>query len=106
MQEHLASEVTRNIEGLRSKWGEIQRDVQKFIGCMKKVECGGTSGMVHEDKVNNAKRMFEETVYTLEKGEKKSKKFIYYSCWLILKDSQKFTVLYHQKRTVLLLASY
>ena len=81
---------SRGPESLRSRFGDIQRDVQKFQGCIKKVEMGGTSGMSIEDRNNKAIKLFEEIVTVKTPSGIKSKKFLYFSCWCILKDSPKF----------------
>ncbi|GER33999.1 NAM-like protein [Striga asiatica] len=69
---------SRNANSLMHRWSVIQEHVNKFVGCIAQLEARKQSGTTIEQRLVEAKTLFESQ-------EKKEFKFLH--CWSILRDS-------------------
>ncbi|CAA0827297.1 DNA binding [Striga hermonthica] len=67
-----------NANSLMHRWSVIQEHVNKFVGCIAQIEARKQSGTTIEQRLVEAKTLFESQ-------EKKEFKFLH--CWSILRDS-------------------
>ena len=73
----------RTIKGLKSKWSTINRDCQRYNGCLYIIINKNESGTTEEDQKRDAKQLYQERHKT---------PFVYQSCWEILKKAPKWNV--------------
>ncbi|CAA0811265.1 DNA binding [Striga hermonthica] len=72
---------SRNANSLMHRWSVIQEHVNKFVGCIAQLEARKQSGTTIEQRLVEAKTLFESQ-------EKKEFKFLH--CWSILRNHPKW----------------
>ncbi|KAL0000399.1 hypothetical protein SO802_014180 [Lithocarpus litseifolius] len=74
----------RTKDSLNSWWSTIQRETNKFCGCLAQIENRNESDKTEHDKINDAKAMYQsnsKNAFQLE------------HCWRILKNEAKWFIL-------------
>lgn len=83
----------RPLKSLETKWGDIRKDVTKFMGCYEQVENAKHSGDNEEDTFRKACELFKQKSTKKDadgKITKKGKDFAYEGCWNILKKNTRW----------------
>ncbi|XP_050288896.1 glutathione S-transferase T3-like [Quercus robur] len=71
-------------DSLNSRWSTIQRETNKFCGCLAQIENRNESGKTEHDKIEDAKTMYQincKNAFQLE------------HCWRILRNEAKWLIL-------------
>jgi hypothetical protein len=76
------SQVQRNRQAVKNRWGKINQAVSKFVGYYQQIENRNESGLNESDKIEKAKELYRRT---------EDKEFKFIECWNNLKIEQKWT---------------
>ncbi|XP_023925001.1 glutathione S-transferase T3 [Quercus suber] len=71
----------RTVSSLKNRWSMIQLCTNKFCGCLEQIESKNESGKTNEDKLNEARQLYQVLQQT---------KFQYEHYWNLLKYSPKW----------------
>ncbi|XP_030949957.1 glutathione S-transferase T3-like [Quercus lobata] len=81
---HNDKKFNRTKDSLNSRWSTIQRETNKFCGCLAQIENQNESGKTEYDKIEDAKTMYQincKNAFQLE------------HCWRILRNEAKWLIL-------------
>ncbi|XP_050249138.1 glutathione S-transferase T3-like [Quercus robur] len=81
---HNDKKFNRTKDSLNSRWSTIQKETNKFCGCLAQIENWNESGKTEHDKIEDAKTMYQvncKNAFQLE------------HCWRILRNEAKWLVL-------------
>ncbi|KAH7858964.1 hypothetical protein Vadar_029879 [Vaccinium darrowii] len=78
----MGHETERNTTGLMHRWSTLQSHINKYSGCVRKIERSPTSGFNLEDSIGAAKKLYYQS---------EGHNFKWDGCWLILKDTAKWS---------------
>ncbi|XP_030944344.1 glutathione S-transferase T3-like [Quercus lobata] len=84
--------TTRTAISLTSRWGMIDKETNRFCGCMAQVKAISQSGTTEQDKIDNAKALYKNNFHL---------KFQFEHCWLMLKDQPEWSEPKERSRTLL-----
>ncbi|XP_062213261.1 glutathione S-transferase T3-like [Phragmites australis] len=73
----------RTQSSLMHRWSHIQENVNKFVGCLSRIEGRRQSGVTIEDKILQACTLFKSE-------DKNNKSFMYMHCWNLLRTQPKW----------------
>ena len=79
---HKGSSEIRTMQAIKTKYGEINRDTQKFCGCYRFIKNQNESGKTEEDQIRDALDLYRERY---------KKHFAFLSCWEVLKQVPKWS---------------
>ncbi|XP_075649928.1 glutathione S-transferase T3-like [Castanea sativa] len=81
---HNDKKFNRSKDSLTSRWSIIQKETNKFCGCLAQIENRNQSGKTEHDKIEDAKTLYlnnSKNAFQLE------------HCWRILKNEAKWLIL-------------
>nr|XP_023929819.1 glutathione S-transferase T3-like [Quercus suber] len=81
--------TTRTAISLTNRWGMIDKETNRFCGCMAQVKA---ISQTKQDKIDNAKALYKNNFHL---------KFQFEHCWLMLKDQPKWSEPKERSRTLL-----
>ncbi|KAL0004983.1 hypothetical protein SO802_012544 [Lithocarpus litseifolius] len=80
---HNDKKFNRSRDSLNSRWSTIQKETNKFCGCLAQIENRNESGKTEHDKIEDAKTMYKsnnKNAFQLE------------HCWRILRNEAKWLI--------------
>lgn len=80
---HKDGTFRRTIKAMKNKWGYVNRDCQRYNGCLYIIICKNGSGETEEDRRRDAFLLYKERHKTY---------FTYQTCWGILSKLPKWNV--------------
>ncbi|XP_065638528.1 glutathione S-transferase T3-like [Quercus suber] len=80
---HNDKKFNRTRDSLNSQWQTIQKETNKFCGCLAQIENRNESGKTEHDKIEDAKAMYLDSCKTAFQLE---------HCWRILRNEAKWLI--------------
>jgi len=74
-------EKPRSIKAMKTRWAQINHNVQKFAGCLKIIFSKNASGKTKDDQIADAEDFY---------FERYNSRFLFTSCWELLKSAPKW----------------